>query len=68
MINLIEKHKIEEFKTKITKIIMNLTDNYNLYHMEEFDYCNCEEIYLTIRLLDNIRIVLELLRSNKNSC
>ena len=39
MIYLTEKQKIEEFKIKITKIIINLTDNYNRYHIEEF--CNC---------------------------
>ena len=55
MINLTEKQKIEEFKTKITKTIMNLIDNHNQYHIEEF--CNCEEIYLIIRLLDNDKII-----------
>ena len=59
MIDLTEKHKIEEFKIEIIKTVINLTDNHNQYHIEEF--CNCEEIYLTIRLLDNIRIFLELL-------
>ena len=39
MIYLTEKQKIEEFKIEITKIIINLIDNYNRYHIEEF--CNC---------------------------
>ena len=59
MIDLTEKQKMEEFKTEITKTIINLTDNHNQYHIEEF--FNFEEIYLTIRPLDDIRIFLELL-------
>ena len=57
MIDLIEKQKIKEFKIEIIKIIINLTDNHNQYYIEEF--CNYEKIYLTIRLLENIRIFLE---------
>ena len=59
IINLTEKQKIEEFKIEIIKTIINLIDNHNQYHIEEF--CNCEKIYLTIRLLETIRIFLELL-------
>ena len=50
---------MEEFKTEITKIIINLTEDHDQYHIEEF--CNCEEIFRTIRLLDNIRTFLETL-------
>ena len=57
IIDLIEKQKIEEFKIEIIKTIINLTDNHNQYHIKEF--CNYEEIYLTIRLLKNIKIFLE---------
>ena len=57
MIDLTEKHKIEEFKIEITKTIINLTDNHNQYHIEK--NFNCEEIYLTIRLLENIIIFWE---------
>ena len=49
MIDLTVKQKIKEFKTEITKIIINLIDNRNQYHTKEF--CNCEEIGRTIRLL-----------------
>ena len=59
MIYLTEKQKIEEFKTEITKTIINLTDIHNKYHIEEF--YNYEKIYLKLRLLENIRIFLELL-------
>ena len=59
MIDLTEKQNIEKFKTEITKTIINLTNNHNKYHIEEF--CNCEETHRTIRLLDKIRIFLELL-------
>ena len=59
MIDLTKKQKIEEFKIEITKTIIILTDNHNQYHIKVF--YNCEEIYQTIRLLDNIRIFLELL-------
>ena len=47
MIDLTENPKIEEFKTKITKTIINLTENHIKYHMEEF--CDCEEFNRTIR-------------------
>ena len=57
MIDLIENQKIKEFKIEIIKIIINLTDNHNQYHIEEF--CNYEQIYLKIRLLENIRTFLE---------
>ena len=59
MMDLFEKQKIEEFKMEIIKTIINLIDNHNQYHIEEF--CNCEEIYLIIRLTENIRIFLKLL-------
>ena len=39
MINLIANQKIEEFKTEITKIIINLIENHIQYHMEEL--CDC---------------------------
>ena len=57
MIDLTEKQKIEEFKTEITKTIINLTENHIQYHMEEL--CDCEEFDRTIRLLTNIKAFLE---------
>ena len=57
MIYLTEKQKIEEFKTEITKTIINLTENHIQYHMEEL--CDCEEFDRTIRLLTNIKAFLE---------
>ena len=45
------------YLTEIIKIIINLTNNHDQYHIEEF--CNCEEIFRTIRLLDHIRTFLE---------
>ena len=57
MIDLTEEQKIKEFKTQITKTIINLIDNHNQYNTEEF--CNCEEIGRTIRLLINIKTLLE---------
>ena len=56
-IDLTEKQKIEEFKTEITKTIINLTENHIQYHMEEL--CDCEEFDRTIRLLTNIKAFLE---------
>ena len=47
MIDLTKKHKIEEFKTEITKIIINLTRNHDQYHVEEFEYCNYEKTHRT---------------------
>ena len=55
MIDLTKKRKIEEFKTEITKTIINLTQN----HIEEL--CDCEEFDRTIRLLTNIKAFLETL-------
>ena len=57
MIDLTENRKIEEFKTEITKTIMNLTENHIKYHMEEL--CDCEKLYKTIILLTNIKAFLE---------
>ena len=57
MIDLTEKQKIEEFKTEITKTIINLTENHIQYHIEEF--CNCEEFDRNIRLLIIIKTFLE---------
>ena len=57
MLDLIEKQKIEEFKIEITKTIINLTENHNQYHLEEF--YNHEETFRTIRLLNNIKTFLE---------
>ena len=61
MINLIEKNKIEKFKIEISKSIINLTKNHDQYHIEEFEYYNCEETYRMIKLLNNIRTFLECL-------
>ena len=55
MIDLTKNRKIEEFKTEITKIIINLTQN----HIKEL--CDCEEFDRTIRLLYNIKLFLETL-------
>ena len=52
MIDLTENRKIEEFKTEITKTIINLTQN----HIEEL--CDYEEFDRTIRLLTNIKSIL----------
>ena len=57
VINLTEKQKIEEFKTDITKTIINLIKNHIQYYMEEL--CDCEEFDRTIRLLTNIKAFLE---------
>ena len=59
MIDLTENGKIEEFKTEITKIVINLTQNHIENHIEEF--CDCEEFDRTIRLLTNIKAFLETL-------
>ena len=39
IIDLTETNRIEEFKAKI----INLTDNYNYYRIEEFEYYNYEK-------------------------
>ena len=57
MIDLTDNSRIEEFKTEITKAVINLTQNHIEYHIEEF--CDCEEFDRTIRLLTNIKIFLE---------
>ena len=57
MINLTDNRYIEEFKTKITKAVINLTQNHIEYHIEQF--CDCEEYDRTIRLLNNIKVFLE---------
>ena len=57
MIDLTENRKIEEFKTEITKIIINLTQN----HIEKL--CDCEEFDRTIILLTNIKAFLETLKN-----
>ena len=57
MIDLTDNSHIEEFKTEITKAVINLTQNHIEYHIEEF--CDCEEFDRTIRLLTNIKEFLE---------
>ena len=57
MIDLTDNRYIEEFKTEITKTVINLTQNHIEYHIERF--CDCEEIERTIRLLNNIKVFLE---------
>ena len=54
MINLTDNRYIEEFKTEITKAVINLTQNHIEYHIEQF--CDCEEYDRTIRLLNNIKV------------
>ena len=39
MIDLTNNRDIEEFKTEITKTVINLTQNHIEYHIEEF--CDC---------------------------
>ena len=60
MIDLTDNSSIEEFKTEITKAVINLTQNHIEYHIEEF--YDCEEFDRTIRLLTNIKVSLENLR------
>ena len=57
MIDLTDNRYIEEFKTEITKAVINQTQNHIEYHIERF--CDCEEIERTIRLLNNIKVFLE---------
>ena len=57
MIDLTNNSSIEEFKTEITKAVINLTQNHIEYHIEEF--CDCEEFDRIIRLLTNIKVFLE---------
>ena len=57
MIDLTEQRNIEDFKTEITKAVINLTQNHIEYHIEQF--CDCEEYDRTIRLLNNIKVFLE---------
>ena len=57
MIDLTDNRHIDEFKTEITKTVINLTQNHIEYHIERF--CDCEEIERTIRLLNNIKVFLE---------
>ena len=59
MIDLTENRKIEEFKTEITKTVINLTQNHIENHIEEL--CDCEEFDRTIKLLTNIKAFLETL-------
>ena len=54
MIDLTDNRYIEEFKTEITKSVINLTQNHIEYHIERF--CDCEEYDRTIRLLNNIKM------------
>ena len=53
MIDLTDNRNIEDFKTEITKEVINLTQNHIEYHIKEF--CDCEEFDKTIRLLNNIK-------------
>ena len=57
MIDLTDNRYIEEFKTEITKSVINLTQNHIEYHIERF--CDCEEYDRTIILLNNIKMFLE---------
>ena len=59
MIDLTENRKIEEFKTEITKIIINLTQNHIENHIEEL--CDFKEFDRIIILLINIKTFLETL-------
>ena len=57
MIDLTDNRYIEEFKTEITKAVINLTQNHIEYHIEQL--CDCEEYDRAIRLLNNIKVFLE---------
>ena len=57
MIDLTDNRYIEEFKSEITKSVINLTQNHIEYHIERF--CDCEEYDRIIRLLNNIKMFLE---------
>ena len=57
MIDLTDNRYIEEFKTEITKAVINLTQNHIEYHIEQL--CDCEEYDRTIILLNNIKVFLE---------
>ena len=57
MIDLTDNRYIEEFKSEITKSVINLTQNHIEYHIERF--CDCEEYDRTIRLLNNIKAFLD---------
>ena len=57
MIDLTDNRYIEEFKTEITKAVINLTQNHIEYHIEQF--CDCEEYDRAIRILNNIKVFLE---------
>ena len=57
MIDLTDNRYIEEFKSKITKSVINLTQNHIEYHIKRF--CDCEEYDRTIRLLNNIKAFLD---------
>ena len=57
MIDLTDNRNIEEFKTEITKTVINLTQNHIEYHIEEL--CDCQEFDKTINLLNSIKVFLE---------
>ena len=57
VIDLTDNRRIEEFKTEITKAVINLIQNHIEYHIEQF--CDCEEYDRAIRLLNNIKVFLE---------
>ena len=57
IIDLTDNRYIEEFKSEITKSVINLTQNHIEYHIERF--CDCEEYDRTIRLLNNIKAFLD---------
>ena len=57
MIDLIENPKIEEFKTEITKTIINLTENHIKHHMDEFCVKNLIEQLMTNKYKSFLRIL-----------
>ena len=57
MIGLTKNQKIEEFKIKIIKIIINLIKNHIKYYMKEL--CDYQEFDRIIILLTNIKDSLE---------
>ena len=59
MIDLTENKIIKEFKTKIIKTVINLTQNHIKNHIKKL--CDYEEFDITIKLLINIKSFLEIL-------
>ena len=76
MTDLTENQKIEEFKTEITKTIINLIENHIIIcwnyvivenlksHYNMLELCDCGEFNKIIRLLTNIKAFLKSVGQN----